>query len=183
MTSHEEDRDAVLAISEQWWRANVGLDIPAMRRCFPSGQNFSMYNRNSFTYFGIDEITRLWQYFTDNGYPPRLTQTVNLVRVEVWGDTALVAGELTYRRVLSPDQRDWESGASQLAGSKFTEVYRRDDGDGNARWTMWHFQSASMQPWDQPRTAFDDSLAEGEFTANPYGVSISHTVDLVPRPA
>ncbi len=183
MTTYEQDREAVLAVSYKWWKANVGLDIPAMRECFPSGKNFSMFNRNSFTYFGIDEITKLWQYFTDNGYPPRLTQTVNLTRVEVWTDTALVAGELSYRRAPSDEQIHWESEVSELYSSKFTEIYRRDDGEGNPRWTMWHFQSAPMQPWNEPRMAFGDSLAKGEFGGNPYGLSINYPVDLVPRPA
>lgn len=182
MTTSADDREAVLAVSHKWWKANVGLDIEAMRDCFPSGTSFSMFNRNSFTYFGIDEITQLWQFFTDSGRPPRLTQTVHLTRIAVWGDTALVAGELTYRRVLSPEQRDWESGTSELFSSKFTEVYRRDDGSGNPRWTMWHFQSAAMQPWNEPRPAFGDSLGEGSFGSNPYDVTVEYTVDLVPRP-
>jgi hypothetical protein len=181
MSTYEEDRDAVLAVNEQWWKANVGLDVPAMRACFPSGTHFSMYNRNSFTYFGVDEITALWEWFRANGFPPRITQTVNLDRVEVWGDTALIVGEATYRRVVSVEQQGWEEVTSELFASKFTEIYRRDDGDGNPRWTMWHFQSAEMQPWETPRTAFGDSRDKGEFGTNPYEVSVNYTVDLFPR--
>jgi hypothetical protein len=171
----DEDRQDVLAVHEKWWRANVGLDIPSMRECFPSGMNFSMFNRNSFTYFGIEELTSLWQHFIDIGIPPRLSQTVNVVRLEMRGDTAWLCAELTYRRGSSDVNQHWEEGDGDLFGSKATEIYYRDTGDGTPEWRMWHFQSGPLQPWDETRPGFDDTLTQRGLGGNPYGFSISTT--------
>ncbi|MCW2523485.1 MAG: hypothetical protein JWO63_1820 [Frankiales bacterium] len=176
----EQDRQDVLDAHAKWWRANVGLDIPAMRECFPSGMNFSMFNRNGFTYFGIEELTSLWQHFIDVGIPSRLTQTVNVVRLDVRGDTAWLCAELTYRRGRSEVNQDWEEGAEDLFGSKSTEIYYRDTGDGTPQWRMWHFHSSALQPWDEPRPGFEDTLTQRGLGGNPYGLSISNTTDLNP---
>ena len=175
--SIDQDREAILAVHRKWWSANVGLDIPPMVECFPSGENFSMFNRNSFTYYGVDEVAALWQHFIDIGIPPRLTQTVNINRFEVWGDTALIACELTYRRT-EVVRQNWERSDAELLGSKATEIYRRDSGDGTPDWRMWHFHSGPLQPFDEPRPLYGDTLDERGLGGNPYGVTISTTTEL-----
>jgi hypothetical protein len=159
-TTVEADRAAVLEIHKKWWKANVGLDIPRMVECFPAGDSFTMFNRNSFTYFGIEELTRLWQWFRDTDAPPRITQTVSVMRLEVRGDTAWLACELTYRRVAAEEERHWEVLDGDTFGSKATEIYQRDDGNGNPEWKMWHFQSAALQPFDAPRPSGGATLRE-----------------------
>lgn len=174
----EHDRAQVIALHQKWWQANVGLDIPAMSECFPSGKNFSMFNRNSYTYFGLDEVTRLWQHYRATT-PPRLTQTVAIVRVEVRADTAWVISELTYRRTApATTPRHWEVLDGEVFGSKATEIYHRDNGDGVPEWKMWHFQSGALQPFDEPRPAFDDTLADRGLGGNPYGEPLIYTVNL-----
>ncbi len=182
-TGNEADRAAVLAIHQQWLRANVGLDIPAMRECFPAGDRFSMFNRNSYTYFGIDEVTRLWQWFRDTEVPPRMTQTDAILRLEVDGDTAWIVYEMTYARVAPvTSARHWEVLDGEVFGSKATEIYRRDDGAGRPVWKMWHFQSAPLQPLEFPRPAFDDTLRQRGLGGNPYGQPLVTTVSLVLPP-
>ena len=35
----------------------------AMQACFPSGDALSMFNRNGFNYFGVDELTKVWEHY------------------------------------------------------------------------------------------------------------------------
>jgi hypothetical protein len=173
-----QDRAQVVAVHRKWWKANVGLDIPSMRECFPSGNAFTMYNRNSFTYFGIEELTALWQWFRDTGAPARLTQTVAIMRIEVRADTAWVISELQYKRS-TPRPSDWENAdVDSTFGSKATEIYHRDDGNGNPRWTMWHFQSAVLQPVNKPRDPFNDVLTQRGLGGSPLGEPLVYTVTL-----
>ena len=174
----EWDRRQVIALHQKWWRANVGLDIERMRECFPSGDNFSMFNRNSYTYFGLEEITTLWLHYRAT-VPPRLTQTVAVLRAEVRGDTAWVISELTYRRTAPADTpRHWEQADGEVFGSKATEIYHRDDGAGSPHWKMWHFHSGPLQPFDEPRPAFEDTLTQRGIGGNPYGDPLIYTVNL-----
>lgn len=180
MDTTEYDRQQVIALHKKWWKANVGLDVPSMRQCFPSGMHFSMFNRNSFTYFGVEELTALWQHFRDTGIPPRMTQTVAILRVEVRADTAWVISELTYQRVAPVQtERHWEQpGVNQTFGSKATEIYHRDNGEGVPEWRMWHFHSGPLQPFDEPREPFGDTLTQRGLGGNPYGEPITYTFTL-----
>lgn len=39
-----------------------------------------------------------------------------------------------------------------------TEVYHRDDGEGDPIWTMWHFHCSPSAPEDEPRPGFNDTF-------------------------
>lgn len=41
-----------------------------------------------------------------------------------------------------------------------TECYRRDDGNGNAEWRMWHFHCSPAPDADDPRPAFEDTARD-----------------------
>ena len=174
---HHDTRE-VLRVHQQWWKANVGLDMAAMKECFPSGDSFSMFNRNGFTYYGVDELTKLWEHYSQG--PPRLIQTVAIVRLEVSSDMAWLICELKYRRV-SPVTTDnhWEpANADEVFGSKATEIYHRDDGNGQPEWRMWHFQSGALHPAGENRPAFDDSDQTSQLGYNPYGPPLTYTYTL-----
>ena len=177
-TSFDHDTSEILRIHQQWWKANVGLDIGSMQQCFPSGDAFSMFNRNGFTYFGVDELTKLWEHYSEG--PPRLIQTVAVLRLVVGGDLAWLICELKYRRV-SPVTSDdhWEpAGVDQVFGSKATEIYHRDDGNGNPEWRMWHFQSGALHSGEENRPAFDDAEQTNQLGHNPYGPPLTYTYTL-----
>ena len=177
-TSFDHDTSEILRIHQQWWKANVGLDIDSMQQCFPSGDAFSMFNRNGFTYFGVDELTKLWEHYSEG--PPRLIQTVAVLRLVVGGDMAWLICELKYRRV-SPVTSDdhWEpAGVDQVFGSKATEIYHRDDGNGNPEWRMWHFQSGALHSGEENRPAFDDAEQTNQLGHNPYGPPLTYTYTL-----
>ncbi len=107
ITSMDRDTREILRVHKQWWKANVGLDFEAMQACFPSGDAFSMFNRNGFTYFGVEELTKLWEHYAEG--PPRLIQTVAVLRLAVSSDIAWLICELKYRRVspVTPDEH-WD---------------------------------------------------------------------------
>ena len=96
MNSIGEDRNEILTVHRNWWRANERWDIPLMKTCFPVGPNYLMFNYNWHPYFGIDEKVRLWEYYKDSGMtmePP----DVRILKFEVIGDIAYIANEFEIR--------------------------------------------------------------------------------------
>ncbi len=164
----DDDRDRIVHVSKTWWEANVGLDIAALRRCFPGGKDFLMFNLNSFAYFGVDEVERLWTYLKER-FPFRTTQTVRVMQMKVSGDMAWLATETTCVK-----------GGVNTA-SRSTEIYHRDDGEGHPEWRMWHFHSSALQfdfskrpefTMDVPRIAFGDTIADRGIGAIPGSAPI-----------
>jgi hypothetical protein len=41
-----------------------------------------------------------------------------------------------------------------------TSVFRRDDGEGNPVWKIWHFHCSPLAPLDEPRPGFGDTARE-----------------------
>ena len=177
-TTLDHDTLEILRVHKQWWKANVGLDFEAMQECFPSGNAFSMFNRNGFTYFGVDELTKLWKLYAEG--PPRLIQTVAVLRLVVSSDIAWLICELKYRRVSPVTSEDhWEpANVDEIFGSKATEIYHRDDGKGGPAWKMWHFHSGALHPPGENRRAFDDSEQTSQLGHNPYGPPLTYTFTL-----
>ena len=96
MSSIGEDRQEILTVHRNWWRANERWDIPLMKTCFPVGPNYLMFNYNWHPYFGIEEKVRLWEYYKDSGMtmdPP----DVRIMKFEVIGDIAYIANEFEIR--------------------------------------------------------------------------------------
>ena len=176
--TRDHDAREVLRLHKQWWKANVGLDIAAMQKCFPSGDAFSMYNRNGFNYFGRDEVIRLWKHYQQG--PPRIIQTVAVLRLVVSSDIAWLICELQYRRTAPvTDATHWEpTDTDAVFGSQATEIYHRNDGDGRPVWKMWHFHSSALHPLGENRPAFDDAGTTGTFGYSPYGAPLTYTYTL-----
>ena len=54
-----------------------------MQACFPSGGAFSMFNRNGFNYFGVDELTKVYRTLRQR---TQGIQTVAVSRLVVGSD-------------------------------------------------------------------------------------------------
>ncbi len=150
-----------------------------MQTCFPKGMNYLMFNLNTHPYFGIAEKTKLWEHYQEQLRVPRMPE-VKIMRLDISGDMAWLAcegmfpekqtgpeGRGTVTRPLDPTREiDWMR-------IRATEVYQRDDGEGNPVWKMWHFHGSLMGPEDEPRPAFGDTSRQRGLGGNPVGKSFS----------
>ena len=140
---------------------------------FPSGDALSMFNRNGFNYFGVDELTKVWEHYAKG--PSRLIQTVAVLRLVVSSDIAWLLCELKYRRVAPVSEELVAGNTDQVFGSKATEIYR--DGNGRPDWKMWHFHSSALQPDGESRPAFDDEAPSTNW-AQPTRSAMTYTYTL-----
>lgn len=160
-----KDRETILAIHRDWWVANWKWDIPLMQRCFPSGYAFLNFNLSGDPYFGRDELTAFWESFK---HKPRENPAVMKIwRLTVSGDMAWLVCEGNFDTEDYPDRF-----------IRTTEIYQRDDGEGNPEWKMWHFHCSPTVPLGQIRQPFGDSYnSRGGLGSLPYGESFSVTED------
>ncbi|MCU1655777.1 MAG: hypothetical protein JWO57_433 [Pseudonocardiales bacterium] len=164
METNDQDREEILTIHRNWWVANYQWDIPLMRECFPSKYSFLNFNLSGDPYFGREELTAFWEWFKDT---PRPTPAVmHIWRLTVIGDVAWLLCEGNFDTVAEPDQY-----------LRSTEIYQRDDGDGNPVWKMWHFHCSQMAPHDKVRQPFGDTYESRGVGYLPYGKSFSVTAD------
>ncbi|MCR2810625.1 MULTISPECIES: nuclear transport factor 2 family protein [unclassified Microbacterium] len=163
--TEEQDREAILKVHRDWWVANHKWDIPLMRECFPSGYSFLNFNLSGDPYFGREELTAFWEYFKDT--PRELPAVMHIWRLTVKGDMAWLVCEGNFETATAPNQF-----------IRTTEIYQRDDGDGNPEWKIWHFHCSPTSPLDRPRQPFGDSYnSRGGLGYLPYGESFSVTAD------
>jgi hypothetical protein len=156
------DLDEVLTVHRTWWEANEGLDIAKMRTCFAKDEHFMMFNLNGFLYFGVDELTRLWEFLRERDVDFR-DVTTRVVRHERRGDTIWLAVEAhVWLRAV---------GAREFAPRflRATEIYHRDSGDGAPDWRMWHFHCSDHAATDRPRMGFSDTFHDRGLGGNPFG--------------
>jgi ketosteroid isomerase-like protein len=160
----DDDKAAVLKLHKDWWEANHQLIIPLMQSVYPSGDSYLMFNANGHPYFGIEEKTKLWEWYQGQievvGFPD-----VRIMRLTVSGDMAWIASEVVF-----PMAAVGEAGTGSATWDmqsdpddnrlRATEIYQRDDGDGNQVWKMWHFHASPLPAADEPRPAFGDTGAE-----------------------
>jgi hypothetical protein len=163
--SIERDREEILARHKDWWEANNGLDIPRMEYCFPRGMNYLMFNLNGHPYFGIEEKVKLWEWYK-NELELGLGD-VEIMQFQIHGDVAWIASELDIplRAVgaAGTGSETWkleDEAEFTPYRARCTEIYRRDDGEGNPRWTMWHYHASPLPPEDETRPAFTDTARE-----------------------
>ena len=169
MPTEDEDRAEILRVHRDWWIANYKWDIPLMRSCFPSGTAFLNHNLSGDPYFGREELTAFWEYFKDT--PRAVPAVIQIWRLTVKGDIAWLVGEGNFETVAKPDQY-----------LRTTEIYQRDDGDGNPEWKIWHFHCSETAAMDHIRQPFGDSYeSRGGMGYMPaeFGSSFSVTADQV----
>jgi hypothetical protein len=166
----EQDREEILRLHRQWAEANHGLRIPLMQEVFARGDaNYLMYNLNGHPYYGLDEKVKLWEHYKREIAVPE-PLPVHDDRIEVRGDTAWIAYEGALP-VMDIGQEG--GGAAEMPTSadllyfrfRATEIYHRDDGEGNPVWKMWHFHCSPLAPQDEPRPGFNDTFGT---RTNPY---------------
>jgi len=161
----DEDREAILKLHKDWWEANHQLIIPQMQTVYPSGMSYLMFNLNGHPYFGIDEKTELWRFYQKN-LDIVMFPDVEIMRLTVSGDMAWIACEGIFPLREIGDEgtgsETWEvkEGEYDDYGLRATEIYQRDDGDGNPVWKMWHFHCSPMPAEDEPRPGFGDTRVE-----------------------
>lgn len=169
--SVEEDRQEVIRIHEAWWKANDTLDIPAMKPLIPEGDNFLMFNLNGQPYIGVDGHVRIWEFLTGKyEYPEPLK--VEIMDMDVQGDLAWIACEAQGRIRFLSEEANFETvedSASESRASRTTEIFKRDDGQGNPEWRLWHFHCSALPAPDEVRMGYDDTRADRKLGQKPDG--------------
>lgn len=177
-----EDVEAVREVHRDWWAANGLMDVPRAERNFAPQTVF--FNLNGHTYYGTDELVTMW-----TGYVGSIrTDTVPLwdYRIFVSGDLAYVTCEGVFATAAISDE-GWrasnvtigeQGGETVPIHFRETSVFRRDDGDGNPVWRMWHFHCSAAAPDNEPRPGFGDTF---ESRGGDRGGSVLQTAEL-PEP-
>jgi hypothetical protein len=166
MPTPSEDREAILKLHKDWWEANHQLLIPLMETVYPAGDSYLMFNLNGHPYFGIEEKVALWKHYQKEldivAYPD-----IEIMRLTISGDMAWIACEGIFpMRVVGESgtgSATWETKDGveyDPFGLRATEIYQRDDGNGNPVWKMWHFNCSPMPSPDEPRPGFGDTRNE-----------------------
>ncbi|MFZ1886932.1 MAG: nuclear transport factor 2 family protein [Candidatus Binataceae bacterium] len=156
------DREQILAVSKMWWDANRTFSIPMMCEAFVGGDKFHGFNLNGHTYYAIGEWVQLWEYLGHVMGPASGSAAMSQprdVRLEIRGDMAFLTAESTFTVNVLPTS-DAQSAALPPAGQvaripfRATEVFVREDHEGNPVWKMWHFHCSPHAPEGEPRMGF-----------------------------
>ncbi len=160
----EADIAAIRHLHDEWWAANRGCDIPRMVPNFPEGPHYLMFNLQGHPYYGIEEKTKLWEFYSDKLDVREVPET-RIVEFVLKGDVAWLAAEIIYTL--------GEVGGGGVAATstgyqptinrhrvRSTECYLRNDGTGRPEWRMWHFHCSPLPTADEPRPGFGDTARE-----------------------
>lgn len=162
----EEDRTAILKLHQDWWEANHQLIIPLMASVYPAGDSYLMFNLNGHPYFGIEEKIKLWEHYQKEldivQYPD-----IEIMRLTISGDMAWIGCEGIFpMRVIGDSgtgSATWESDTAAEYDPfplRATEIYQRDDGEGNPVWKMWHFHCSPAPAEDEERPGLGGTRRE-----------------------
>jgi hypothetical protein len=171
MATLEEDREAILKLHKDWWEANHQLIIPLMETVYPSGDSYLMFNANGHPYFGIDEKVELWKWYQEQidivAYPD-----IEIMRLTISGDMAWIAAEGIFPMRMVGEQgtgsATWEMADDAFENRlRATEIYQRDDGEGNPVWKMWHFHASPLPAADEERPGLGGTGRERGLGAGP----------------
>lgn len=155
-----DDIRAILATHRDWWAGNHGLEVARCRRNFAPG--CLMFNLNGHTYYGLDEMTKVWEFYHENSEVGVITMWD--IRVHVEGNLAYLTSEGIFPKRALTQTGPWSGGsniavADEVTNIPFreTSIIRRDDGEGRSVWKIWHFHCSTSAPSDVSRPAFDDT--------------------------
>jgi ketosteroid isomerase-like protein len=184
-----EDIEAIRRCHRDWWAANNTRERATIVE--RASRNFApetlTFNLNGHAYYGLDEMRKVWEFYVG---------TIDLEVVHLWDYRIFVHGDLAYITsqgvfpVRASSDQGW--GASNLeigevggapVGALFreTSIARRDDGDGNPVWRIWHFHCSPAAPGDEARPGIGDTWVE---CGGARGGAVAQTAELpVPTPA
>lgn len=181
MVGPAEDVEAIRAAHRDWWAANFTREMCRRKRSF--APDTLMFNLNGHPYFGLDEMVQVWAYYTDNidNGVPKLWD----YRITVCGDMAYLTCEGIFYSRAKTDQGWGTTNVAiaqpdaDFAGIRFreTSVLRRDDGEGNAEWKIWHFHCSPLPPADEERPGFGDTWTS---RGGDQGGTVAQTPELPP---
>ncbi|HEY6418070.1 MAG TPA: nuclear transport factor 2 family protein [Candidatus Binataceae bacterium] len=147
-------------MSKKWWDANRKFSIPMMVEAFVGGDKFHGFNLNGHTYYTIGEWVRLWEYLGHVMAPsidgaPAMGEPRE-VRLTIRGDMAFLTAEAMFSAKIAPTS-DVQSASLPGPGEtlkmpfRTTEVFVREDHEGNPVWKMWHFHASPHAPEGEAR--------------------------------
>lgn len=176
-----EDVEAIRRAHRDWWAGNHTLEIARCARNF--APRTLMFNLNGHTYYGLDEMIKAWEYYTG-----ALEIDVCYLwdyRIHVEGDLAYITCEGVFpTKQAAGSETGWGAGNLEIGkrgepplGIRFreTSIARRDDGEGNAVWKLWHFHCSPAAPADEERPGVGDTW-DGRGGA--HGGAIAQTAEL-----
>jgi ketosteroid isomerase-like protein len=144
MSDADKDLAAIRGVHDTWFAANVDLVVDAMLPCFPEGDGYLQFNLNGFTYNGIQDKARLWRNLASAGVNITHIKEDGDPLIQVFGDVALLTSHAECELVLPTATGKLES--SGITRFRNTEFYRRDDGNGNPDWRIWHMHISEAAP-------------------------------------
>ncbi len=178
-----EDVEAIRQAHRDWWAGNHTQEVPRCARNF--APDTLMFNLNGHTYYGLDEMIEVWEHYVE---------TIKVEVCLIWDLRIFVHGDLAYitSEGVFPTKNSGEADQSPSmyrigdqdetpVGIRFreTSIARRDDGEGNPVWKIWHFHCSLAAPADEPRPGIGDTWTE---RGGARGGSVPQTVEL-PAPA
>ncbi|WP_020499873.1 nuclear transport factor 2 family protein [Sciscionella marina] len=126
------DLEQILDVHNGWYEANIGLVAEKMLAYFPVGDGYHQFNLNGHTYHGVLDKHRLWVNSAKIGLTIAGIKDTVGPDVQLFGDVALLTAEGVADLVMS--------GGADPVPTPFrtTEFFRRDDGEQNPEWRIWH---------------------------------------------
>lgn len=143
------DLDEILSVHKGWYESNVGLVADTMLPYFPVGDGYHQFNLNGFTYDGVRDKHKLWVNLNKMGVDITAQQDLVGPDVQIFGDVALLTAEGVADLVMpTPSGNLSDSVPTRF---RITEFFRRDDGEGNPVWKIWHMHVSPNAPEGSPK--------------------------------
>lgn len=140
-----EAKAQILRVHRAWVAANSFLQRDQLKHIM-AGQAFFNYNLNGYRYDGLAELEKLWE-------PQNMPSAFDLIElrnerhlhIEATADMGwlTVEGDCELRMKTAAGSGDMRGdGQTVVMPYRITELFRRDDGQGNPVWRMWHFHAS-----------------------------------------
>ncbi len=143
-----EAKAEILRLHNAWFEANAGLQGHKLASIF-AGERFFDYNLNGYRYNGISDMEKLWSpNFMPSAFDLRSLKNVRNFQIEATAEMGWVTCEADCELAMRKQGMGEMKGDNEVVVMPFriTEVYRKDDGNGNPVWRMWHFHCSQELP-------------------------------------
>jgi hypothetical protein len=140
-----EAKAQILRLHRAWFEANTDLQGHKLEHIM-AGEAFFNYNLNGYRYNGLSEIEKLWKpQHMGSAFDLRELRNERNLHIEATQDMGwlTVEGDVELRMKNAAGSGEMRGdGDVVVMPFRITELYRRDDGQGNPVWRMWHFHSS-----------------------------------------